>query len=505
MITTHLKARFLRGSVDPCRGVSTDRSERKNGMKQLVLSVLGLAVLVAGLAGSPASAAAHPATAPDVTCAEISQIPLAECQALAALYNGTGGPQWYDHTGWMATLTPCSWYGVTCQAGRVTQLNLEDNNLSGPLPGQLGNLTQAREISLPLNRLSGSIPTSLSALTLLTMLNLSDNQLTGPIPAQVGGLAALQTLNLADNLLSGPIPQELAALAALQVLNLAANDLTGPVPPWLGGLTNLRELMLTNNQLSGAIPPQLAALSGLQRLILGNNDLSGAIPPELGTLASLRTLVLAGNALSGAIPGQLGNLSELRLLVLSGNRLSETIPATLGNLSNLQELWLNSNALQGAVPDSFCDLTAKFFLDLGYNALASAPACVDQADPFWRQTQTMAPSGLQAAVLSGTTVRLSWSPIQYVSDGGAYEVSYRRSGASWVVAGNTPNKSAVSFTLTGLTPRTAYEFRVRTFTPEHNTPPAFQQNALWSGYVTVSAQTPWSTTRRVNLPLARAR
>ena len=289
------------------------------------------------------------------------------------------------------------------------------------------------------------------------------------------------------------------------MLNLAANDLTGPVPPWLGGLTNLRELVLTNNQLSGTIPPQLAALSGLQRLILGNNDLSGAIPSELGTLASLRTLVLAGNALSGAIPGQLGNLSELRLLVLSGNRLSETIPATLGNLSNLQELWLNSNALQGAVPDSFCDLTAKFFLDLGYNALASAPACVDQADPFWRETQTMAPSNLQAAVLSGTTVRLSWSPIEYVSDGGGYEVSYRRSGASWVVAGTTPNKSASSLTLTGLTPRMAYEFRVRTFTPEHNTPPAFQQNALWSGYVTVSAQTPWSTARRVNLPMARAR
>ena len=156
------------------------------------------------------------------------------------------------------------------------------------------------------------------------------------------------------------------------------------------------------------------------------------------------------------------------------------------------------------MPDSFCNLTAKFFLDLGYNALASAPACVDQADQFWRETQTMAPSNLQAAVLSGTTVRLSWSPIEYVSDGGGYEVSYRRSGASWVVAGNTPNKSAASLTLTGLTPRMAYEFRVRTFKPEHNTPPAFQQNALWSGYVPVSAQTPRSRARRGTLQRARA-
>ena len=130
-----------------------------NGMRRLIFSVVCLAVVAAGLAGRSAPrAAAHPAAAPEVTCAEISQIPLAECQALAALYNGTGGPQWYDHTGWMATITPCSWYGVTCQAGHVTQLTLEDNNLSGPLPAQLGNLTQAREISLPKNLLSEAYP-----------------------------------------------------------------------------------------------------------------------------------------------------------------------------------------------------------------------------------------------------------------------------------------------------------------------------------------------------------
>ena len=478
-----------------------------NGMIRLIFSVVCLAVMAVGLAGRSApKAAAHPAAAPEVTCAEISQIPLAECQALAALYNGTGGPQWNDHTGWMATLTPCSWYGVTCQAGRVTQLTLEDNRLSGPLPAQLGNLTRVNEISLPLNGLAGTLPTSLSALTLLTTLNLSDNQLTGVIPTQMGSLAALQTLNLADNLLSGPIPQELVGLAGLQVLNLGANDLTGPVPPWLSGLTNLRELVLTDNLLSGTIPSQLAALSGLQRLILGYNDLSGAIPPELGTLGGLRDLVLVGNAFSGAIPSQLGNLSELRLLLLSRNRLSGTIPTSLGNLSNLRALWLYSNALQGVVPDSFCNfITDSFELDLGYNALTSAPSCVDTADQFWRQTQTMAPIGLQAAVLSGTTVRLTWSPIEYVADGGGYEVSYRQSGASWVVAGNTSDKSAATFSLTGLTPSTAYEFRVRTFTPAHNTPPAFQQNALWSGYVTVSAQTPLSTARRVYLPTVRAR
>ncbi len=464
--------------------------------------VMVLATVVLGLAGTVGSVqAAVPAPAPQVTCAQISEIPLAECQALAALYNGTGGSQWYDSTDWMATITPCSWYGVTCQNGHVVQLNLEDNNLAGSLPSQLSNLAQADEFLLLHNRLAGVIPASWGALTSLTVLDLSDNRLTGPIPAQLGSMSALQTLNLADNQFSGPIPQELAGLAALQVLNLSANDLTGAVPAWLGTLGSLRELALTNNQLTGSIPTQLANLAQLQRLVLANNDLSGAIPSELGTLATLRELVLAGNALSGGIPSQLGNLSQLHLLVLSRNRLDGTIPTSLGSLSFLQELWLNSNALHGAVPDSLCSLTNLLYVDLAYNALASAPACIDPADPFWRDTQTMPPAGVQAAALSGTTVRVSWTPIVYVSDGGWYEVSYRPSGGSWAVAGTTPDKSAPSFTVSGLTPDTSYELRVRTFTPAHDTPPAFQQNALWSEAVTATTQTPGNTPRRILLPM----
>jgi hypothetical protein len=115
----------------------------------------------------------------------------------------------------------------------------------------------------------------------------------------------------------------------------------------------------------------------------------------------------------------------------------------------------------------------------------------------------MPPSNLKAAVLSGRTVRLSWQPILYVTDGGSYEVSYRTSGGSWTVAGSTPNKSAVSLTVTGLAPRTSYEFRVRTFTPAHNTPPGFQQNALWSDYTVTTAQMPWGTAPRLLLPLMR--
>ena len=54
----------------------------------------------------------------------------ADCEALVALYNGTNGASWTNRTGWLATNAPCSWYGVTCTSGRVTQLVLSNNNLN---------------------------------------------------------------------------------------------------------------------------------------------------------------------------------------------------------------------------------------------------------------------------------------------------------------------------------------------------------------------------------------
>ena len=59
--------------------------------------------------------------------------------ALSALYDGTGGPNWKNKTNWLSIAPLGEWYGVTTDAdGRVTELNLEDNNLSGTVPLALG-------------------------------------------------------------------------------------------------------------------------------------------------------------------------------------------------------------------------------------------------------------------------------------------------------------------------------------------------------------------------------
>ncbi len=448
--------------------------------RRLTLGVL-LAVLLMML---PANAGA----APELGCAGVSQVPLAECQALEALYTSTQGAQWHDKAGWAVTNTPCSWYGVTCQAGHVSQLDLSDNNLAGPLPAQLSNLTQLRVLILKRNAVTGAVPADLASLAQIQTLDLSENSLTGAIPTQLGNLAALQTLNLSNNQLTGAIPTQLASLALLQILDLSSNQLTGSIPPVLGGMVNLRTLGLNNNQLSGPIPAQLGNLANLRQLLLANNALTGAIPTSLSGLSNLTSLVLTRNQLNGEIPPQLGSLRQLTVLMLNGNRLTGAIPPSLGDLSNLFDLWLNSNALSGAVPANLCDLAMLLFLDVGFNAMSSAPACMAFLDPQWAETQTVAPAHL-SATQAATQATLTWTPIPYQSDAGHYEISYRPMGGAFTVHGVTANKSASSYVVTGLSPGIRYEFRVRTFTAAHTDPPAYQQNDLWSDYTTIPRST----------------
>lgn len=466
--------------------------------------IFGLLVCVLLVAPMPIRAA--PATEPTAGCDGVVQIPLSECLALESLYNSTAGPQWFERAGWLVTTTPCSWYGVTCQGGHVTTLDLQDNNLTGNLPSQLADLTDLQRLLLLRNELAGAVPTSLGNLAQLQELDLSENELTGGIPTQLGNLTQLQRLRLSNNALTGAIPSQLAGMAALQILDLSTNQLTGQIPVGLGGLGNLEEMLLANNSLTGSVPSQLTGLSNLRRLVLARNQLTGSLPSQLGSMSALTYLILNNNQFEGAIPASLGNLTQLRFLDLGRNRLTGSIPSELANLSEIQQLWVISNALTGSIPEGLCALpNLPYGADFGFNALHSSSPCVTNLDPFWQETQTVAPADLAVTSLTGASLTLEWTPIQYSGDGGFYEISYRPAGGSFVVAGVTADKSAGEFALTGLTPGQSYELRVRTYTPAHNTAPAFQQNALWSVYTSVTAQTPSGQGYRMHLPLLKVR
>ena len=296
--------------------------------------------------------------------------PRTDWAALVALYNATDGPNWDKSGNWLSDQPLSKWYGVTTNvAGRVTELELYNNNLTGTLPAELGNLANLTNLNLRGNPLGGQIPPELGNLSNLKMLYLYRTDLSGEIPRELANLTNLERLVIYSNDLSGTIPTWLDELTNLKRLDLDDNNFTGNIPPELGNLTELEVLWLSENKLSGEIPPELGNLANLRLLMLYDNDLSSEIPPELGSLSSLELLYLHENNLSGEMPAALGNLDRLERLYLHENNLSGEMPAALGNLDRLKVLYLHENNLSGEMPAALGNLDRLEVLYLPYNKL----------------------------------------------------------------------------------------------------------------------------------------
>ena len=80
-------------------------------------------------------------------------------EALEELYRATDGDNWWINNNWLTDAPLSEWHGVaTDQDGGVTFLNLRDNQLTGEMPPELGNLSSLQSLVLANNQLTGEIP-----------------------------------------------------------------------------------------------------------------------------------------------------------------------------------------------------------------------------------------------------------------------------------------------------------------------------------------------------------
>ena len=309
--------------------------------------------------------------------ADLTVLDSPDRDALVAFYEATNGTDWWNKSGWLSEQPLNTWRGVkTNEWGRVVDIFLASNNLTGRIPPEIGKLEKLENLFLGYLLLAAPIPPELGELTALKKLTLWGKfleKIPGPIPPELGRLANLETLYLGQFRLKGSIPPELGDLASLTRLTLHDNNLTS-IPPELGKLAKLESLYLSDNDLTN-IPPELGELAALRGLYLSGNNLT-SIPPELGKLAALEWLNLSNNALTGPIPPEFGELSALERLRLSGNASTGApmkLPPEFGGLAELEWLDLSGNRLT-SIPPEFGKLVALDTLDLSDNALTSLPS-----------------------------------------------------------------------------------------------------------------------------------
>ncbi|BAT74238.1 hypothetical protein VIGAN_01186100 [Vigna angularis var. angularis] len=335
---------------------------------------------------------------PVTECAAVSSIKT-DAQALLMFKRMIQKDQSGVLSGWKLNKNPCSWYGVSCTLGRVTQLDISGNNdLAGTISlDPLSSLDMLSVLKLSLNSFSvnstsllqlpygltqldlsfggvtGPVPENLfSKCPNLVVVNLSYNNLTGPIPENfLQNSDKLQTLDLSSNNLSGSIFGLKMDCISLLQLDLSGNRLSDSIPLSLTNCTSLQSLNLANNMISGGIPKGLGQLNKLQTLDLSHNQLTGWIPSELGNAcASLLEVKLSFNNISGSIPSGFSSCTLLQHLDIANNNLSGQLADSIfQNLGSLQELWLGNNAISGEIPAELSKCSQLKTLDFSLNYL----------------------------------------------------------------------------------------------------------------------------------------
>ncbi|KAG7362767.1 RHS repeat-associated core domain containing protein [Nitzschia inconspicua] len=292
----------------------------------------------------------------------------AEINILLRFFSETGGSSWTNNDGWYGSMDYCnSFFGVECDgAGRVTSLNLAENNLRGTVPSSIFKLENLRELVLSGNPVVFSFQ-GIADADKLVSLYLDDvimNSLDG-----IGDAKNLQVLNLAGNNLEGTVPIDLYLLTSLKKLDLGYNFFSGRLNNIIGAMTSLESLHLYHNQFTGRIPAAIGDLVNLQELNLAENPFDGTIPPQLNELVNLRFLSIQRG---GGILGTSDVGINQGMTSLQGVGLTGTLPA-FDNLKYIEELYLGVNGITGSIPFNFLDgvedKTSAIKVDLTSNAI----------------------------------------------------------------------------------------------------------------------------------------
>ena len=358
-----------------------------------------------------------------------------ELAVLKKVYDSLGGSGWINKTNWPtpgnwpASVTSAefdTWQGIAVNNGDITGIALNDNNLVGKLPRDIGKLKKLTSLYLPSNKITGRIPAAFGELINLTSLYLADNELRGSLPESLGNMSSLQTLYLSDNSLSGQIPSTFSALHELIYVYMHNNMLSGNLNA-LGNCSKIKSFNVGNNDFTGTIPSGCGSWTDLVNWSCYNNHFTGTLPAGIfSNRPSLTYVNVNDNELEGEFPSILG--SPLLASLAAANNSFTALPAGLLSNTVLTVMDFRNNELK-ALPDfSAQENRLKLSVVLFDNRLD--PAALEQTknaglksarltpQKNFRDVTMIAPSLGQLLVIPGRPVgtgTIAWEKLQ--SDG----------------------------------------------------------------------------------------
>ncbi|XP_074291296.1 uncharacterized protein LOC141618075 [Silene latifolia] len=236
----------------------------------------------------------------------------------------------------------------------LTHLDVSGNNFTGShIPKFIGSMTHLRYLTLSYSGFSGPIPPQLGNLTNLIRLELGDFGehmiYTEERLDWVSGLTKLQFLDMSGTNMSQTYDtlQVLFRLPSLLQLFLydCLLDKTHLSKLLISNTSTLQDLDLSHNKFEGPFPSFLKNMPFLQLLSLSKNSFSGGFPIWLGNLRCLEYLDLAKNNFTGLIQDIFGQLTELEYLDISSNSIHGTV-SHIGDFTKLTDLNMNNNNIK---------------------------------------------------------------------------------------------------------------------------------------------------------------
>ncbi|CAN0863424.1 Receptor-like protein EIX2 [Linum grandiflorum] len=292
---------------------------------------------------------------------------------------------------------------------RLTSLDLQDNNLRGPVPDELRNLTSLRALRLSWNRFNGSMPNGIGNLTSLMNLDLSFNyglQLKGGIPASFKSFCKLTSLSLSYIKLKQSVSDVLQILegcpsSTLELLSLNGCQLFGQLTDRIAKFKRLTRLILDNNSISGPLPMLFGELTYLQAVDISQNLMEGVVSEiHFANLKKLNDFRAAGNKIVFKAKPDWVPPKVLEILDMNCWQLGPGFPKWLQSIQDIVSLDMSNTGISESIPDWFWSMDSPYYyLNFSHNQIPG-------------RLPSFVPSRSSDTISSDTMFDLSWNHLE---------------------------------------------------------------------------------------------